>query len=285
MSFLKRSEKQVVETSRTVPPNYTGAHPVLAFKPTAEESGNDHLSKKKKIEMNDTGLTKSKGVSSEIVEKMLNDMHVKMDLFESQISQLQQENSEQQQEISALKASNGTSVDDTIEIHTDSPTSRSTSYLFEMYDEGKTFTRKDGYSDVDVEYDEKLFPGMILIPEIDLEIDFFYGTIDEFNNVYNISDNVNLEDLNVCLPRTDNNDILKMEEYLEDEWIFSNFSTYFHSTKVPEEVAEFVKKNLKETQIKIVVGLEEGKIVIDKVSDGQWKVWQKRRRKQKADNQ
>lgn len=163
---------------------------------------------------------------------------------------------------------------------TDSPTSRSTSYLFEMYDEGKTFTRKDGYSDVDVEYDEKIFPGMILIPEIDLEIDFFYGTIDEFNNVYNISDNVNLEDLNVCLPRTDNNDILKMEEYLEDEWIFSNFSTYFHSTKVEEEVAEFVKKNLKETQIKIVVGLEEGKIVIDKVSDGQWKVWQKRRRKQ-----
>ena len=77
----------------------------------------------KEIEMNDTGLTKSKGVSSEIVEKMLNDMreemHVRMDLLESQLSQQQQVISEQQQEISALKASNGTSVDDTIEIHTE----------------------------------------------------------------------------------------------------------------------------------------------------------------------
>jgi len=43
MSFLKRTEKQVVETSHTVTSNYTGAHPVLAFKTTTEEPGNDHL--------------------------------------------------------------------------------------------------------------------------------------------------------------------------------------------------------------------------------------------------
>ena len=87
------------------------------------------------IEMNDTGLTNSKGNEIEImlnVEKMLNNMREEMrkeidllrqehreemDVLKSQISQQQEGNS-------VLKAAKGTSVDDTIAVHTDPNTGR-----------------------------------------------------------------------------------------------------------------------------------------------------------------
>jgi len=43
MSLFKRSEQNVNESTQPVITNYIGAHPVLAFKPTSEESGNNHL--------------------------------------------------------------------------------------------------------------------------------------------------------------------------------------------------------------------------------------------------